>query len=346
MNTAGSHMDLLQTIDLSIGYPSKYNKPLPGVFNLSARQGELVALVGKNGIGKSTLLKTLVKLQAPVAGNIFLEGKHLQEYSAKALSTRLGFVSTELVQVNNLRVYDLVALGRYPYTNWFGTNRKKDREMIEMAMHLVGIENLKEKNIRQISDGERQRAMIARTLAQDTRLIILDEPTAFLDLPNKYEIVHLLNKLAREQNKTVIFSTHELNIAIEEADKIWLMTPEGTHQGAPEDLIYLKRFTSMFDKKVSSYISEKGELKIRKDFNRKIGLNGQGKEYNLTKKALERIGIECIWPSEENEIVTVMPSDNCLECVYESNHHQTKFRDIYTLISFLKEYNKNRLTNP
>lgn len=339
MTAADSHMDLLQTVDLSIGYPSKYNEPLPGTLNLSARQGELVALVGKNGIGKSTLLKTLVKLHPPVGGNIFLEGKHLQEFTAKELSTRLGFVSTEPVQVNNLRVYDLVALGRYPYTNWFGTNRKNDREMIQRAMHLVDIENLKEKNIRQISDGERQRTMIARTLAQDTKLIILDEPTAFLDLPNKYEIVHLLNKLAKEQNKTVIFSTHELNIAIEEADKIWLMTPEGTHQGAPEDLIYLKRFSVMFDKKASSYISEKGELKIRKDLNRKIGLNGQGKEFHLTKKALERIGIECIWPTEENEIVSVVHNDNFVEWTYESTHHQMKFRDIYSLISFIKRNN-------
>jgi iron complex transport system ATP-binding protein len=336
MITTDLHMDLLQTVDLSIGYPSKYNKPLPGVFNLSASQGELVALVGKNGIGKSTLLKTLVKLQPPVAGSIFLEGKQLLEFSAKELSTRLGFVSTEPVQVNNLSVYDLVSLGRYPYTNWFGTNREMDREMIQKAMHLVGIENLKEKNIRQISDGERQRAMIARTLAQDTRLIILDEPTAFLDLPNKYEIVHLLNKLAREQNKTVIFSTHELNIAIEEADKIWLMTPEGTHQGAPEDLIYLKRFSDMFDKKGSSYISEKGELKIRKEFNNKIGLNGQGKEFLLTKKALERIGMECIGETDENETVNIVHSGNFVEWIYESKHDQQKFRDIYSLISFLK----------
>lgn len=335
---------LLQTKNLSVGYHGKANRPLPGVFNISASEGELIALVGKNGIGKSTLLKTLVKLQPPKTGEIFLEGRCLKDFTTKELATWLGFVSTEPVQVNNLRVYDLVALGRYPYTNWFGTNREKDMEMIEVALRMAGIEQLKEKNIREISDGERQRAMIARTIAQDTKIVILDEPTAFLDLPNKYEIVHLLNRFAREQKKTVIFSTHELNIAIEEADKIWLMTIDGIQEGAPEDLILEKKFTKMFEKRDSAYISEKGELKIRKEFTDKIGLDGQGKEFQLTKKALERIGFECISTHESKEKISIQYQNNAISWYFQTQTAQIKFESIYQLISFLKE-NKQQNIN-
>jgi iron complex transport system ATP-binding protein len=336
MTSSAKHSIFLETADLSIGYPGRQKHILPGILNISVRTGELVALVGRNGIGKSTLLRTLSNLQEPVSGKVYLENRPLQDFSGKELATRIGFVSTEQISVNNLRVYDLVALGRYPYTNWFGTNRENDRQMIESAIRMVNLEELAYKNIRQISDGERQRAMIARTIAQDTQLIILDEPTAFLDLPNKYEIVNLLNRLSRERGKTVIFSTHELNIAIEEADKIWLMTPEGIHDGAPEDLLLEKKFASMFDKKGSSYISEKGELKIRKDLNRKIGLSGQGRELQLTRKALERIGFDSLQDQEINERVTVFQNDNEYQWQFKSVSETRIFQNIYSLVDFLK----------
>ncbi len=337
MNETEQQVVLLKTIDLTIGYSKKPGSALSGIFNLSAKKAELIALVGKNGIGKSTLLKTLVKLQPPVSGKIFLKGKLLQDFSPKNLATFLSFVYTEPVHVNNLRVFDLVAMGRYPFTNWFGTNRDTDLKMINNAIRLTGIENLKEKNILHISDGERQRAMIARTLAQNTQIIILDEPTAFLDLTNKYEIVHILKKLTRDHNKTIIFSTHELNIAIEEADKIWLMTSDGIHQGAPEDLIFEKKFTSMFDKKDSAYISEKGELKVRKEFFKKIGLSGQGKEFQLTKKALERIGIECVPVIDKEEQVSIQSLEHFIEWNYISESTHIKFWNIYSLISHIRD---------
>lgn len=334
MNTANK--SVLETVNLSIGYHGRQNHILPGIFNISAKKGELIALIGRNGIGKSTLLKTLSKLQNSISGKIYLENNELQKIPLKELATKLGFVSTEQVFVNNLRVYDLVALGRYPYTNWFGTNREADRQMIESAIRMVNLEELAFKNIRQISDGERQRAMIARTIAQDTSLIILDEPTAFLDLPNKYEIVHLLNRLSREKGKTVVFSTHELNIANEEADKIWLMTPEGVIEGAPEDLMLEKKFSGMFDKKGSFYISEKGELKIKKELTSKIGLSGQGKELQHTKKALERIGFECATAHESNEQVIVYQKEKHFEWQYQTPVESKYFRNIYSLIEFLK----------
>lgn len=340
MTTSAKNNIFLNTVDLSIGYPGRQKHVLPGILNISVKSGDLVALVGRNGIGKSTLLRTLSNLQEPISGTVFLENKQLKDFSGKELAIRLGFVSTEQIYVNNLRVYDLVALGRYPYTNWFGTNRENDRQMIESAIRMVNLEELAYKNIRQISDGERQRAMIARTIAQDTQLIILDEPTAFLDLPNKYEIVHLLNRLSRERGKTVIFSTHELNIAIEEADKIWLMTPEGICDGAPEDLLLEKKFASMFDKKGSSYISEKGEMKIRKDLNREIGLSGQGRELLLTKKALERIGFEGLQDQKIKEEVTVSLKENDYEWQYKSDTETKIFQNIYSLVDFLKDTEK------
>ncbi len=327
---------ILQTVDLTIGYHGRQNNILTGRFNVSVKEGELIALIGRNGIGKSTFLKTISKLQNPIAGKIYLENKELKTIPAKDLATIMGFVSTEQVYVNNLKVYDLVALGRYPYTNWFGTNRENDRQMIESAIRMVNLEQLAFKNIRQISDGERQRAIIARTIAQDTRLIVLDEPTAFLDLPNKYEIVHLLNRLSCEKRKTVIFSTHELNIAMEEADKIWLMTAEGIVEGAPEDFILEKKFSGMFDKKGSAYITDKGELKIKKEFNRKINLVGQGKEFQLTRKALERIGIECTQEQQTTEKISVSVNENLYEWNLESGSDCRKFENIYSLVDYLK----------
>ena len=321
MNSNPANKNILEIRGLLAGYTGRHSFTFRHKLDLSIREGELVALVGKNGVGKSTLLRTLAGLHPPLGGDIYLSGKRNIEYSSLELSTMVGFVSTEPVLVNNMKVFDLIALGRYPYTNWFGRNRPADLETIRDSMEMVGISHLRDKNIFQISDGERQRAMIARTLAQDTRLIIMDEPTAFLDLPNKYEIVHLLKTLSREYQKAVVFSTHELGIAIDEADKIWLQTEEGIQQGSPEDLILQKQFSNMFDRKASSYISDKGELKIKRKFSGKIALEGTGKEFQMTRKALERIGYEVHQASGEKNQVTIM-NDEC-GCKWIVNSEET-----------------------
>ncbi len=333
---------ILHTRNVSIGFSGKKDntRAIYSDINVSAGESELVALFGPNGIGKSTLLRSLVRLLSPVSGDIYLYENNINSLSGNNLAKQVGFVSTETVSVNNLTVYDLVSLGRYPYTGWLGRLHQQDIEKVEDAINMVGISSLRNKYINQISDGERQRTMIAKTLAQDTAVIVLDEPTAFLDLPNKYEVVHLLHKLAGERGKTIVFSTHDLNIAIQEADKIWLMLPEGIMQGSPEDLILEGSFGKMFEHTNLMFNTGKGEFRIKRDLRRRTGLRGPKKEVWWTRNALERIGIE-VRDNESNDIMITITfiggkrlwkvsagnSTRHLESIYDLCVH---LADIYT----------------
>lgn len=284
------HNDIIRTVDLEIGYSGKREKPVYSSINISAGKGEIIAVLGQNGIGKSTLLRTLVHLQKPTGGEILLKNTGLRHYSRKELARLIGFVSTEVVQVSNLTLFNLVGLGRFPHTNWLGRFTDDDLHHVREAIRLVGLEKIMEKNINEVSDGERQRTMIARTLAQDTEIIVLDEPTAFLDLPNRYEIVHLLTELSRIKGKTIIFSTHDLNIAIQEADKVWLMLSDGIVTGSPEDLVLNHSFHSIFEETRLQFDEQKGEIRMKKETGRKICLEGEGVTGIWTRRALERMG--------------------------------------------------------
>ena len=257
---------IITTENLSIGYSEKGGKKIiKKDINLNALHGELVALIGGNGVGKSTLLRTLAGFQPFLSGNVLVKGKDLSNYREKELASLLSFVSTEIIRVSNLSVFDLVALGRYPHTNWSGRLNEEDRQKVEEALEMVGLQGYENRMINYISDGERQKTMIARTLAQDTDIILLDEPTAFLDLSNKYEIVHILHRLAGERGKTILFSTHDLTTAIAECDRIWLMLEEEVKEGSPEDLILDGSFSSLFHKKNLYFDTEKGDYRIIKE---------------------------------------------------------------------------------
>ncbi len=282
--------DILNTVDLEIGYPGKQQQPVYRNINISAGRGEIIAALGPNGIGKSTLLRTLVHLQKPVGGTILFKETNLEHYKRKELARAIGFVSTEIIHVSNLTLFDLVGLGRFPHTNWLGRLAEDDIQSVRKALHQVGLEGIMDRNINEVSDGERQRAMIARTLAQDTEIIVLDEPTAFLDLPNRYGIVHLLTELSRMQGKTIIFSTHDLNIAIQEADKVWLMLPDGMITGSPEDLVLNHSFRSIFQDTRLQFDEQKGEIRIKRESVKMISVEGEGITAGWTCRALERLG--------------------------------------------------------
>jgi iron complex transport system ATP-binding protein len=206
----------------------------------------LIVLLGRNGIGKSTLLRTLAGLLPPISGELKLMGKEMSQYSQKEKSALISFVSTEKPDIANMTVFNLVSLGRYSYTNWLGSLNDYDRQIVCDAMKMAGVSHLANENINEISDGELQRVMIARTLAQNTPVIILDEPVAFLDLPNKFEILLLLRDLAWNEKKTIILSAHDLDIAIRLADMLWIMTKENLEQGAPEDFAIKHGFEAIF----------------------------------------------------------------------------------------------------
>ena len=290
--------------NLSVGY--KKGKKMLAIkegINVDAHSGELIALIGSNGIGKSTLLRTLTGFQKALGGEIMLNDRKLCSFSVKELARVMSFVSTEAIRVQNLRVWELLAMGRFPYTNFMGTLTEEDNKIIKRAIQQVGLSGYEDRMIDQISDGERQRAMIARTLVQDTPLIILDEPTAFLDIRNKYEIIHLLHDFVKKEGKTVLFSTHDLKISTSEVDKIWLMLDDKVVEGAPEDLILGGNFEQMFHSDKVYFNGESGDFMLRKTSLGSYSLKGpEGKTATWTSRAMQRIGLVC---DETNPLVVI-----------------------------------------
>ena len=212
--------------NLTLGYGSR---TLIDSLTASVSQGELTALVGRNGTGKSTLLRAIAGLEQTLGGEIFIGERPLADLTAAERASTIAFVTTEKVRIANLRCRDVVALGRAPYTNWIGRMQKQDEEIVMQSIAAVGMSDYADKTMDRMSDGECQRIMIARALAQQTPIILLDEPTAFLDMPNRYELCTLLRRLAREENKCILFSTHELDIALELCDSIALIAPPQLH---------------------------------------------------------------------------------------------------------------------
>lgn len=224
---------MIELRDLSIAFGSRV---LLSNVNAHFEQGRLTALIGRNGSGKSTLLRAIGGIDSNYEGQILLEGQDLTKMSTSALARTLAFVTTERTRITNLRCEDLVALGRAPYTNWIGTLQPRDEEIVTRSLRAVGMEAYARRTLDKMSDGECQRIMIARALAQDTPVILLDEPTSFLDLPNRYELCSLLARLARDENKCIVYSTHELDIALKLSDKIALIDTPHLQCRAADDM--------------------------------------------------------------------------------------------------------------
>lgn len=219
---------MIELKDLTIGYAQKNNtKVVASGINATLHSGRLTCLIGANGIGKSTLLRTLSAFQPPLSGEIYIDSESpipLSTLTDKQLSRLIGVVLTEKPDVQNMTVFELVGLGRSPYTGFWGRLNEDDKEVVKESLRLVGIESLQDRLIQTLSDGERQKTMIAKALAQQTPVIYLDEPTAFLDYPSKVEMLTLLRHLARETGKTIFLSTHDMELALQIADELWLMT--------------------------------------------------------------------------------------------------------------------------
>ncbi|MDE6341014.1 MAG: ABC transporter ATP-binding protein [Muribaculaceae bacterium] len=221
---------MIELKDFSMGYGGRVL--LEGVAT-SFRRGELTALIGRNGTGKSTLLRALAGLNTGYSGDILIEGKPLRKTSVPQLARTVAFVSTARTRVPDMRAADTVALGRAPYTNWIGRMQDQDREAVGKALEAVGMSAFASRTLDSMSDGECQRVMIARALAQDTPVILLDEPTSFLDMPSRYELASLLQTLAHEEGKCIIFSTHEVEIATRMSDTVALIDPPHLiHEGS------------------------------------------------------------------------------------------------------------------
>ena len=252
-------MNILKTENLTIGYGAK---AVQRGLNLEAQARDLICLTGTNGSGKSTLLRTLAGLQPALGGKVMIANKDIASLNVHQRSTLFSLVLTDDIDIERLTVRELVAMGRFPYTNWAGSLSKKDDEIIDKALKDVHLSHKADSMINHISDGEKQRAVIAKALTQDTPLVLLDEPTAHLDLPNRIEIMLLLRRLSVSTGKSFILSTHELDLALQMADKIWLMTPSGVEIGMPEDLMLTGSFQSAFGSESFSFDAIDGHCHI------------------------------------------------------------------------------------
>ena len=252
---------ILKANPISIGYRDKKSvKIVSENIKIELRKGKLIALVGVNGIGKSTLLKTITGIQKPLEGIVYLNQKNINSYSANDLAQQMSVVLTEHLPPSNLTVFEIVALGRQPYTNWLGTLTSEDIDKVNEAIRLTQIEHLAQKKHFEISDGQLQKVLIARALAQDTPLIILDEPTTHLDLLHKFTLLQLLQKLAKETQKCILFSTHDIDLAIQLCDEMIIMTPDNTVQSSPCELIESDVFNKLFDDKSIGFDKNKGKF--------------------------------------------------------------------------------------
>lgn len=267
INLADSKKHIVLNIEnLAIGYQTKKQQTvIASDINFSVEKGTFVALLGKNGIGKSTLLRTLSKVQKPLSGSIKINQKNISDYSHHELATSLSLVLTERLPQSQLTVFELIALGRQPYTNWIDKLSAKDLKKILWAIEQTAIEHLKDKRFYELSDGQLQRVLIARALAQDTDIIILDEPTAHLDIHHTIKIFSLLKQLVEKTGKTIVISTHEVNLAIQLADEFILLSENKIYSGTSKELINQNAFEQLFPKELISFNKTLEQFVIKKN---------------------------------------------------------------------------------
>lgn len=283
-------MNILTTQSLTIGYKRrKKTSIIAQDLNLHLEMGKLVCLIGRNGAGKSTLIQTLAAILPALKGQICINGQQIHKISSQKLAQQIALVLTTSV-VANFSVEELVGTARYPYTGQFGLFSKRDLLHIKRALSDTKMTNFAQRKMISLSDGEQQKVMITRALAQDTPLIILDEPTAHLDLPNRVMIFEILKDLTKKAKKAILVSTHELDLALQVADEIWLQNDQTIQTGLPEELILNGAFESVFRRNALFFEKNTGRFKIVHPEKFKIHVAIEGLTGIWTKHAVERIG--------------------------------------------------------
>ncbi|MEA5554488.1 ABC transporter ATP-binding protein [Anabaena cylindrica UHCC 0172] len=330
---------ILTTYNLTIGYKTsqKTIRNVAANISTSLQAGELVCLLGANGAGKSTLLRTLAGMQPPIAGEVKLLEDDIYKLPPQELAKRLSLVLTEKIDVGMLSAYALVTMGRYPYTDWWGRLSSEDENIINWAIKSVGAVNLAQRNVSELSDGERQKIMIARALAQSPMVMLLDEPTAFLDLPRRVEIMKLLRQLARDTNQAILLSTHDLDLALRLADKIWLLGNNGIlHVGAPEDLILNGIFADTFRSEGVEFDMFSGEFHLHTPYKGEVNLRGEGVAAIWTIRALKRVGFVVIQDDQSTQVtVDVISASEGVFWRVTNGQAVSTHHSLYEVIKFL-----------
>ena len=321
--------------NLAIGY-EKGNALLSGV-NLSVRPGEMVALIGRNGTGKSTLLKSMIGLVPMMDGACYLDGAPLHSYDLRKRAQKVSYVSSQVSQLPSISVLELVTLGRMPHTGWMGRLEEQDRSMVTQALEEVQMGSFLNRKLDQLSDGERQRVMIARAFVQNTPLMVLDEPTAFLDIPNKYELIRLLSGF-RDGGKSIVYSTHDLETAMMCADKLWVIHRGQILEGAPEDLGISGVFNSLFDTTGITFDEEVRRFKYTESPKGSIELSGKPENaLNWTGSALERLGYDVKDGADSR--IQVSYTEQGYGWILSHNKQTNSFENLYSLARFLIKEN-------
>jgi iron complex transport system ATP-binding protein len=255
---------VLHTKNLSIGYTTKKGKNVVcNNISIHLQKGKLIALIGENGIGKSTLIKTITNNHKALSGEVLLKNQDINLFTENNLAKEISVVLTEKIPMSNLTAYELISLGRIPYSNWLGNLSEQDKSAIKHAVEICEIEKLIHKKLYELSDGQLQKVMISRALAQDTDIIILDEPTTHLDLFHKVRVLKLLTKMAHENNKCILFSTHDIDLAIQLCDEIILIKKDQIIQDEPCKLIEKGVFDTLFNDESIRFDKEKGQFKVK-----------------------------------------------------------------------------------
>ena len=307
--TAEALIPQLSARGLAIGYRRRRGAAavVADGLDVDLHAGELVCLLGPNGAGKSTLIRTLVGMQPALAGTVRITDRDIHGMTARELSRCMSVVLTDRVAVGSMTAYAVVALGRYPYTNWLGSLTAEDQDAVHSALVAAGAQPLASRHMGELSDGERQKVMIARALAQEPAVMVLDEPTAVLDLPRRVELMRLLRRLAHDTNKAVLCSTHDLDLALRSADRLWLMARAGPmHVGAPEDLVLNGAFGRTFHADGVDFDQQQGSFRIRSPHGCTVELFGTGVAAVWSQRALERAGFDVVRAASDDAPIRVV----------------------------------------
>ena len=335
---------ILSAQQLSIGYRTGHKgvKPVHDHLTFALHRSELTCLLGANGSGKSTLLRTLAAAQPPLAGEIRLEGRDLSTLSERELSRLIGVVLTDKTQTGGLTVYELVALGRQPHTGFFGRLDRHDRQVVEEAIEAVGIAHKAHTYMAQLSDGEKQKAMIAKVLAQECPLVILDEPTAFLDAVSRIETMTLLHRIATTQQKAILLSTHDIEQALVLADRLWLLRKgQGMSCGVTEDLILNGDLDTLFDRRDICFDRAHGSYYPSVRWEQEIVVEATDDTLlHWTVNALNRNSYGCrIAPGESSPALPRLTVTDAHTLTLHTPTGTQTFNDFATLIERLKKQN-------
>lgn len=335
---------IIETHDLSVGYSRKAGKQviLHQNIRLGLKQGEITCLLGPNGSGKSTLIRTLAGFQKAISGGVLLNGHSITSLSASALARQISVVLTDqLTAAGNLKVLDMVALGRSPYTGFLGRLDREDQHAVEQALQSTGILHLHKRMFDTLSDGERQKVMIAKSLAQETPVILLDEPTAFLDFPSKVEIMQLLREAAWDQHKAILLSTHDINLALQFADSLWLMGKNlDMKTGVPEDLVLAGELGNFFNRRQTNFDLQTGTFKFQTAGKGNVRITGEGIRMQWLAHALERKGFVIVkeQSSRKNHITIGEGADGSYILTDKITQQNKKFQNISGVLAFAVQY--------